>query len=171
MLRCDDAGSVRSRRFAGRSDSLRVVVSTRPPIEAGLCLRIVLEDQGLVLLLVEGRFHRGCGPVERRSPMEKERRGDALSSKCATGVGNGEDDVLFATPAPEGYVLCSKSFIPLSIPTASTMTISLADISVGVCFLSAYNRRMGLGMPVEPRCFDNGSCSESTIRGEKYDRW
>lgn len=162
-------GSVRSRRFAGRSDSLPVLLLTRPPIEAGLCLRNDLDDQGLLPLLVVGRFHRVCGPVERRSPIEKERRGDAASSKCATGVGNGEDAVLWTALIPEATLMFSCSLISSSNTTASSRTGSFAETNVGVYLRSAYTRRIGFGIPVEPRCFDTERSSE-TIRGEKYDR-
>lgn len=169
MLRCEDVGSVRSRRFAGLSDSTPVLLLTRPPIDTGLCLRSDLEDQGLLPLPVVGRFHRGCGPAERRSPIEKDRRGDALSSKCAMGVGKGEDAVLCATLRPEATSTFSCSLISSPTTTASTRISSLADTNVGVYFRSAYTRRIGFGMPVEPRCFDTERSSE-WIPGEKYDR-
>lgn len=137
---------------------------TRPPIDTGLCLRSDLEDQGLLPLPVDGRFHIGCGPVERRPPIEKDRRGDVVSSKCATGVGNGEDAVLCDTTST-----FSCSLISSPNTTASTRTNSFADTNVGVYFRSAYTRRIGFGMLVEPRCFDTERSSES-ILGEKYDR-
>jgi len=81
MLRCAVAGSVRSRRFAGRSDSPSVLLLKTLPISAcgadttrGLALRISLLPVDFPLLS-EGRLQSCCGTVASLSPKEKERLG------------------------------------------------------------------------------------------------
>jgi hypothetical protein len=58
-------------------------------------VRADLEDQGLDLLDDDaGLRHVGCGPVDRKSLMEKDLRGAVLSSKWTIWGGNGEEAVL-----------------------------------------------------------------------------
>lgn len=102
MLRRDVSGSVRSRLFAGLSDSRVELELSRFPIDAresddtlGRLVRMDLDDQGLFLPADDvGRFHSGCGPVDNKSPIEKDLRGAVLSSKWTIWFGNGEEAVL-----------------------------------------------------------------------------
>ena len=90
MLRCAAVGSVVSRRFAGRSDSPSWSLLKALPMSAcgadttlGLDLRTSLLPV-VFPLLSEGRLQSGCGPVAKRSPMEKERLGISPCPKPET---------------------------------------------------------------------------------------
>lgn len=174
MLRCDAFGSVRSRRFAGLSESwpIRLLI----PLPIGFCgsdatrgrpLRTDLDDQGRPLLDA-GRRHSGCGPVDSRSLMEKDRRGAVLSSKNAACVGKGEEAVLGAVCCVAAAMFSSVSLTPSSSSTPAGCTRSFAETRVGVYLRSGYTRLIGFGMLVELRLFD-GVRSAAT-RGTKYDR-
>ena len=157
MLRCAICGSVRSRLFAGRSESFATTLLKLLPMDvrgADETLGLPRRESFVVdarLLLDTGLFHKGCGPVDSKSPIEKERFGMESGSSVASCDINGEE----ATPGSIlSFVTASSSsstLIPSSNSTGAEFTSSRADTMTGVYLRSGYTRRMGLGMPVELR--------------------
>lgn len=169
MLRCAACGSVRSRRLAGRSDPFLAALLNAPPIDVcgadvtcGLAIRASLLA-GALLRLEVGRFHSGCGPVESRSPIEKERLGAEASSNWAACTGSGEEAALGAILTLVIATSSSSTLRPSSTSTWAGFISSLADTSSGVYFRSGYTRLMGLGIPVELRLRPDGISSAATL--------
>jgi hypothetical protein len=174
MLRRVISGSVRSRRFAGLSDSRIELELRRLPIDArgsettlDRPLRVDLDDHGLPLIAADvGPVLGGRGPVDSNSLIEKDLRGAVLSSKCAICCGNGEEAVLCGASPSALTELSPRPSTSSSSSTSTGLVNSFADTSVGVYLRSGNTRLIGFGIPVILRRRDCATCSDE-IRGVK----
>jgi len=157
MLRCAVRGSAKSRLFEGRSDSLAAVLLKLLPIDEsgadatfGLGRRAVFVADGR-LLVVEGLLQSGCGPVESRSPMEKERLGAEPASNVVFCGSRGEEATLGGMRSLVTAMSSSSALMPSSTSTEAGFTSSRDDTKTGVYFLSGYTRLITFGIAVELR--------------------
>lgn len=129
-------------------------------------LAIFVEDARL-LLAAEGLLHNDCGPVDSRSPMEKERLGgDPTSSNVAACGGRGEEATLDANLYFVASDSSSSALMPWSNSSWADFTGSRAEIRTGVYLRSGYTRRMGFGMFEELRLLP-AEASSAVILGVK----
>lgn len=157
MLRGEERALMVSRLLDGLSGSSPVLeLSMLPIAERGAETerRPVLWDfelGGVRLLVVEDLRSMFLGPVESISDIEKERLwevgalciGWVLPVSGEEAAAGGELKVVASATSNESTLALS------SISTCDCFTLSRAETSMGVYFLSGYTRLIGLGMPVE----------------------